>query len=91
MGGVGHHVHGIIMEVEDGAQFGEMLYDAGTLMQSPASQEQLELRATEYLFTRGDYITKVRSVKSTLTQFPMRLVVLTLRNGSYYCLEWIQL
>ncbi len=79
---VGHHVHGIAMEFEDGSQFGEMLYDDGTLMPLPASQEQLALRATEYLFIRGEYITKVRSVKSTLTKFPLHAVVFTLHNGA---------
>ncbi len=79
-GGVGQHVHGIVMEFEDSTQFGEMLYDDGTQMQLPASHEQLELRATAYLFLQGDDITKVRSVKSTLTKFPLHWVAFTMRS-----------
>ncbi len=80
--GVGHHVHGIVMEFEDGTHFGEMLYDDGTRMQLPASQAQIELRATAFVFLRGESFTKVCSVKSTLTKFPLHSVIFTLHNGA---------
>ncbi len=52
--GVGHPVHEIVMEYEDGSQNGEMLYDDGTLMSLSVSHDQLELRATAILFVRGE-------------------------------------
>ncbi len=68
--GVGHHIHGIVMEFEDGTQLGEMLYDDGKLTQLPATRESLALRETARNFTNGEFVVKLRSVKINGASLP---------------------
>ncbi len=70
------------MEYEDGSQYGEMLYDDRTQMSLAATTKQLELRATPYYFVRREYITKIHTINSPITKFPIHAVYFTKHNGA---------